>query len=146
MALKIQKQIKINASSQKVWDALFQDATYRQWTSVFMEGSFAETDWKKGSEVRFLTPNRDGMLGFIAENQPNQLMVIEYSGIVNKGVDDTQSEAASAVKGGQEIYRLSSDGSQTTLDIESDMSPEYYDEMEKAWDKALPIVKKLAEE
>ena len=43
--------IDINAPREKVWDVLWQDDSYRKWTSVFSEGSHAETDWKKGSKV-----------------------------------------------------------------------------------------------
>ena len=43
---KLQFSIEINAPKEKVWDTLWQDENYRKWTSVFMEGSFAESDWK----------------------------------------------------------------------------------------------------
>ena len=53
---KLQFSIEINAPKEKVWDTLWQDENYRKWTSVFIEGSFAESDWKEGGKIHFLTP------------------------------------------------------------------------------------------
>jgi hypothetical protein len=39
----------INAPKEKVWDALWKDASYRKWTAVFMDGSYAKSDWAEGS-------------------------------------------------------------------------------------------------
>ena len=48
MALKmIIKDIDINASKEKVWNVLFDDATYRIWAASFMPGSYAVTDRKE---------------------------------------------------------------------------------------------------
>lgn len=42
-------KIEINAPKEKVWDILWNDATYKQWTSVFCEGNYVVSDWKEGS-------------------------------------------------------------------------------------------------
>ena len=36
--------IGIAALRETVWEILLDDATYRQWTAVFAEGSYAEGD------------------------------------------------------------------------------------------------------
>ena len=60
--------VDINASKEKVWDALWEDASYRKWTSAFMEGSYAVTDnWKQGTKVLFLDPKGSGMVSMVAE-------------------------------------------------------------------------------
>jgi len=46
-------EIDINATKEKVWDILWNDATYTQWTSIFCEGSHAVSDWKEGSKILF---------------------------------------------------------------------------------------------
>jgi len=38
---KIQFSTEINAPKEKVWNVLWDDATYRKWVSVFSEGSKA---------------------------------------------------------------------------------------------------------
>ena len=54
-------KIEINAPKEKVWGVLWNEETYKQWTSIFCEGSYAESDWKEGSKIHFLSPNGDGM-------------------------------------------------------------------------------------
>ena len=44
-------KILIDAPPEKVWNVLWNDASYPQWTSAFAEGSKVETDWKEGSKV-----------------------------------------------------------------------------------------------
>src|SRR3989338_10838243 len=53
--------IQLNASPEKVWDVLWTENTYNQWTKGFNEGSHAVSDWKEGSEVLFLGDTDDGM-------------------------------------------------------------------------------------
>jgi hypothetical protein len=43
----------INAPRETVWNVLWNDATYRDWTSVFAEGSYAVSDWNEGSKIQF---------------------------------------------------------------------------------------------
>jgi len=54
--------INIEAPKEKVWNTLWNDQTYREWTSAFAEGSRAETDWKKGSRVLFTDGKGSGMV------------------------------------------------------------------------------------
>lgn len=58
-------ETRINASRKKVWDVLWNDDTYPKWTAAFMPGSYAESDWKEGSKILFLDPERNGMLSMI---------------------------------------------------------------------------------
>ena len=39
--------ININAPKEKVRKVLWDDSSYREWTSAFSEGSYAETDNRK---------------------------------------------------------------------------------------------------
>ena len=43
---KVLQSIEINASREQVWDAVVNDAKYREWTAEFHEGSYFEGDWK----------------------------------------------------------------------------------------------------
>ena len=47
--------ININAPKEKKWKTLWDDTTYRQWTRIFSEGSYAVSDWNEGSRVLFLS-------------------------------------------------------------------------------------------
>ncbi len=141
----IEKSIEINAPKERVWDVLVKDELNRQWYAEFMEGSHARTDWKQGSEVRFLDNDNNGIVGRIIENKPYESIVIEYDGEVRNGQDDLESEAAKAMKGTQEIYRLRSENGKTILDARAEMDDNYYEMMNEAWDRAAVKLKQLAE-
>src|SRR5437879_1722753 len=98
--------ITINAPREKVWSTLWDDATYREWTAAFAEGSWAKTDWKKGSKVLFLDGKNDGMVSTIADNKPNEFMSIKHLGIVKNGVEDTGSAESKEWSGALENYTL----------------------------------------
>ena len=69
----------IAAPRELVWGTMLEDATYRNWTSAFQEGSYAVTDWKPGSKALFLAPDGTGMVSRIAEHRPNEFLSIRTS-------------------------------------------------------------------
>jgi uncharacterized protein YndB with AHSA1/START domain len=145
-ARKIKKSIELNATPQKVWAVLTEDANTRKWYSAFNEGSRAITTWEKGSKAVFTDEEgKGGIVGFIAENEPGKLLVIEYTANLVNGVEDYDSDTAKKFIGAREMYTLTEAGGKTRLDIELDMDNDFFDFMDGAWDKALEIFKALAE-
>ena len=136
----------IDAPAEKVWNILWNDETYRAWTSVFSEGSYAETDWKKGSKVLFLDGTGQGMVSRIADNIPNQYLSIQHLGTVKDGKEDLDSEETQKWAGGFENYTLKSDNGRTELIVDIDIIDEYKDYFLKTWPKAMDRIKELAEQ
>jgi uncharacterized protein YndB with AHSA1/START domain len=136
-------KITINASRQKVWDILWGDDTYPKWTSVFSEGSKAETDWKEGSKILFLDGKGSGMVSKIETNKTPEYMSFKHLGEVKAGVED--------VSGGQdwygslENYSLKEANGKTELEVEMDIVDEYKDYLMDKFPQALQQVKELAE-
>jgi len=141
----IEKSIEINASKEKVWNVLVLDQYNLQWYHAFSEGTHAETDWKVGSKTVFTDHSNDGMIGRVIENKPGESLVIEYEGVIMKGVEDYDSDVAQKVKGGRESYILTHSNGTTSLYISCDMDPEYFDMMSGQWDIALEKIKELSE-
>ena len=136
----------INAPKEKVWKVLWDDSTYRQWTSAFCEGSYAETDnWKEGSKVLFLSPGGSGMVSTVAANRANEFMSFKHLGEVKDGVEDTTSEKVKEWAGSLENYTLNETGGVTDLVIEMDMTDEFKDMFMAIWPNALQQVKQLSE-
>lgn len=133
-------KITIEAPAERVWEVLWNDKYYRRWTSVFMEGSYAETDWKEGSKVLFLGPDGDGMVSTIVSKKTNEKMIFKHLGTINKGVEDLDNEWSGAI----ESYNLESNGS-TKLTVEMDSTEKFYDYFKKTWPVALDSIKELAE-
>lgn len=136
----------ITASPEKVWNILWTDASYRKWTSAFMEGSYAVTDWKEGSKVLFLDGKGMGMVSRIAVNRPNEYMSIEHLGEVKDGVEDTTSDRVKAWAGAHENYTLKKNNDQTELTIDMDITEEFKEMFAQIWPKALANVKQLSEQ
>ena len=137
--------ISINASREKIWDVLWSDGSYRKWTSVFAEGSRAETDWKKGSKVLFLDGKGEGMVSKIVENIPNEYLSIEHLGEIKNGIEDTTSEKVKQWAGAMENYTLKEIKGKTELNVDMDIAEEYKDYFLTTWPKALEKIKELAE-
>ena len=135
----------IAAPSELVWRTMLEDATYRNWTSAFQEGSYTVTDWKPGSKALFLAPDGTGMVSRIAEHRPNEFLSIEHLGVVKNGVEDTTSAEVKEWAGARENYLLRDDGDRVTLTIEMDTADSYRQYFEDTWPKALSALKDLSE-
>ena len=138
-------KIAIDAPREKVWNVLWGKNSYPAWTSVFMEGSHVETDWKKGSKALFLDGKNQGMVSTIAENKPNEYMSIKHLGIVKDGVEDLDSEKTKEWAGALENYTLKTVNGKTELIVDMEVTDEFKDYFETTWPKALDKVKELAE-
>ena len=143
---KINFSTRINAPREKVWKVLWNDDSYRRWTSVFAEGSYAETDnWKEGSKVLFLSPGGDGMVSKVASNKENAFMSFEHLGVVKNGVEDTESESVKGWAGARENYTLTEENGKTKLAVDLESTDEFKDYFIKTFPVALEKVKELAE-
>lgn len=139
--------IEINASKEKVWSALWDDANYRNWTSVFSEGSYAVSDWKEGSEIRFLTPTNDGMLSVITKKNPYQIMSFKHLADIRDGKVQPANKAKEEEDwtGAMETYTLEEANGVTKLSVALDGVEKYIDYFQKTFPKALDKVKTIAE-
>jgi hypothetical protein len=137
--------VKINAPKEKVWEVLWNDATYRQWTSAFSEGSYAVSDWKEGSKVLFMGPDGGGMFSRIAKLEPNAYMSFEHLGELKDGKEQPANEKTKEWAGAHENYRLTESDGVTDLTVEMDIAEEYQEYFTGVFPKALEKVKEIAE-
>lgn len=142
---KLDYEILIDAPREVVWQTLWDDTTYRQWTSAFNENSYAETDWKEGSKVLFLDGSGSGMVARIAKNVPNEYMSIEHLGMIENNVEDLDSEKVKSWAGAHENYLLKTVDSKTKLAIELDVAETSENMMNEMWPKALQRLKEISE-
>ncbi len=142
-------KITINATKEKVWQTLWDDVTYREWTAAFTEGSWAKTDhFKKGSKVLFLDAKNDGMISIVSENRPNEYMSFEHIGEVKKGVEDLESAKKQGWAGAHENYSLKTVPGGTEVLIEMDVdekATEMVNYFMATWPKALDKLKEVSE-
>jgi hypothetical protein len=132
---------KINAPKEKVWDTLWNDSTYRQWTAAFMEGSYAESDWKEGSKILFLTPKGDGMFSIIEKKIPNNQMTFKHLGELKNGIEEPKDWGDA-----RESYQLKEKNGVTELDVQLDSIGEFEQYFNDTFPQALNVLKRIAEQ
>ena len=129
-----------------MWEILWDLDSYRAWTTVFTEGSYAKTDkWKEGSKVLFLNHKGSGIVSIVTANKPNEFMSFKHLGMVKDGVEDTSSDAVMAWAGATENYTLTEENGTTKLFVEMDSTDDFKDYFLKKWPVALEKIKALSE-
>ena len=140
-----QFKASINAPREKVWQVLWGDDTYPQWTAAFAEGSRVETDWKVGSRALFLDGQGQGMVSMIAENTPNEVMSFRHLGFWKDGVEELEEARKKGWSGAIENYTLKTVNGKTELTVDQDITEDYADYFLEAWPKAIERLKALSE-
>ncbi len=136
---------KIKAPKEEVWKTMLEDETYRKWTSAFTEGSHFEGSWQEGSKIRFLDLGGNGMVSVIAENRPLEFISIKHIGIIQEGIENTESEEAQKWAPAFENYSFAENNGKTTLSVDMDIEEEHKEMFDKMWPNALQKLKKLCE-
>jgi hypothetical protein len=144
MSLKpINKQITINATTDKVWLVLLSKETYLEWANVFQEGTdYLDTDnFKQGSKVIFGDGIGNGMVALVTINELNHKIQFTFTGEIKDGVESSMGE----MDGATETYTLTQVGDGVLLEVETSMGDQWFEMMDAAWDKAMVIIKDLSE-
>lgn len=142
----LQFKVNIQAPKEKVWDALWSDATYRQWTAVFQEGSHAVSDWEEGSKIHFLSPGGNGMYGVIDKKILHEQMIFKHLGVIKDGEEQLADPQAEDWGDGLERYYLTENDGVTELRAEMNAAEAYIAYFESTFPKALEAVKRIAEQ
>lgn len=136
----------IDAPRRTVWHTMLDLEPYERWTAAFAEGSTYEGSWDQGERIRFLDPQRNGMVAVIDENRSYEHVSIKHLGLLNNGVEDTESEAVRQWAPAYERYSFADAGANATrLSVDMDCVPEYEAFMLEAWPNALARLKALCE-
>ena len=140
---KMQFQVEIQAPKQKVWDALWQDETFREWAGVIDTGTYMKGELKEGNEIEFISAeNGYGVTSLVAKLIPGEFVTLKHQADTqNHGTGERKDEWT----GGEESYSLTEKEGVTTLTFISDVPLELEEYFEINYPKALDRVKELAE-
>ncbi|MFY1045734.1 SRPBCC domain-containing protein [Chryseobacterium sp. GP-SGM7] len=136
----LQFEIEINAAPEKVWSVLWDEFSYRQWTSAFIEGSYYMGTLEEGSKIQFLDPQNNGMYSEVVKNIPNKEMVFLHLGEIYNGIE-TPMDWGDAT----ESYILEGDDESTKLILKINSNEEYKSFFEEKVPQAIQNVKNLSE-
>ncbi|WP_379962924.1 SRPBCC domain-containing protein [Epilithonimonas sp. UC225_85] len=143
---KLKYQTEINASAEKVWDVLWNENTYTQWTHFFSPGSVMQTDWEVGGKTLFTDASRkNGMVSTIERIEEPKHLIFKHLGEIHDGVEDVTSDKVKSWNGSLEAYYLEENDGKTTLKIEIDSDENFKDMFDNGFQKGLEIIKKLSE-
>lgn len=67
--IEIHLERDFNVSPELLWELVVDPDHYSFWIGAFSEGAYFDGDWTKGSNIRFLGDNENGMLSEIVESQ-----------------------------------------------------------------------------
>ena len=133
--------MQIQAPREKVWSSLWDDANYREWTSVFTAGSYAKSAWQQGSRIDFLNPSGSGIWAIIDTLIPGTQMTFKHQGEIREGKDVDGGEW----KGALESYFLSDEAGGTLLHCELQTTSDFQKYFNDTFPKAIEAVKHIAE-
>ncbi len=137
--------IEVPAAKETVWKILLDKESFKEWTSVFHPDSYMEGNWEEGTEVRFLTPEGDGMISHVTIHKPQEIITMKHEAVISDGKRDTEGEEARRWIGLTETYKVARKGEATQVTIESEISDKYAEWFEQKWIEALDKIRALAE-
>jgi uncharacterized protein YndB with AHSA1/START domain len=137
--------VHIAAPREIVWNTLWNEDSYRKWTSIFRDGTYAISDWKEGSKILFMTPSGEGINSVITRKIPNERMSFRHMGMIRDENGKFSTEEANEVSGSLENYFLHEEEGITELKVEIDAPDESVKYFESTFPLALRKIKELAE-
>ena len=137
----------IKADPDKIWEVLWNDRTYREWTSAFSPDShYAMPDGLvEGGRVHFIDGSGSGMYSRIAKLEPSRKLTFEHLGTIKDGSEQPEDEETRKWKGAKENYVIAPNGDGCELKVEVDVVDDHVGSFEGMFPKALQKVKQLAE-
>ena len=140
---RLQFSIDIKADKEKIWNALWDDIHYRDWSGVFNEGSHYVVDnWKEGSKIMFLASDQSGIYSIIEKHVPNRTIQFKHIGNVVNGKEQHIVDEAIEWSGATETYSLKEGSGFFTLLVEIDVLDEHVEFMSTKLPIALEKIKK----
>jgi uncharacterized protein YndB with AHSA1/START domain len=142
-------EVKINANHYKVYETMFDDRKYSEWTSVFNPSSHFIGSWEKGSKILFLGTDSDGstggMVSRILENIPGNFVSIEHYGIVQDGMEVNCGPKVDQWAGALENYTFTEVNGATLLKVDLVVHKDFKSYFAETWPEALQKLKEICE-
>ena len=144
--IKLFFEKKINAPIKKVWDVMWDENSYKDWTKHFSPGSQMKSDWKVGGKTLFLdAEGKNGRVATIKSLSKPHDVVFQHLCIYKNGKEILESEKVNDFAGSEEAYFLSEENGVTTLKSSLDTLPAYEEMMKSSFEKGFEEIKAMAE-
>lgn len=137
--------IEINASKEKVWEALWDKEKYSIWTTPFCEGSYYTGELEPDGDIQFLAPDGSGMYSSIMYLKENEKIIFSHIGNVKDGEEQPIDEETQKWTGSLEMYTLTEKDGVTTVLAEVDINEKHKQYMSEKFPLALAELKRISE-
>ena len=138
----MQFSIQIEAPSEKVWQTLWEDKTFRDWGSIIDDGQYMVGELAEGNEVQFISSEGLGVTSFVEKLIPHEYIAFKQ---VADTMDSGKQEREKEWTGGKESFELAATNGITNLTVNIDIPPGLEEIFQDRFPKALERVKILAE-
>ena len=134
------KSIEINAPVSKVWEAITDPVSIRNWAAAFGHGTHADSEWKAGSIIEWKDMGGNvGAKGIITRMDECEQLKVDF-------FDDFKLSNPEDLGEYSEIYDLSGDDERTTLKVTiGPIEERYVKSFDTMWDRAMINIKNLCE-
>jgi len=136
--------IEIDASKDRVWETLWEEATFRDWSGIIDEGTYMKGEMKEGSEVEFISSvSGYGVTSIVEKLQPEEFVSFRHRADTKETGQQTREKEWT---GGVESYHLAENNGKITLTVKTDVPKEQEALFNERFPKALMRIKALAEQ
>ena len=143
----VMHSVIINAPAEKIWDVLWNEDSYKEWTQFFSPGSNYKSDWKVGGKTYFLDASgKNGSIATIDRMDKPNMVIFKHIGELHNGKAINNTRKVIDWLGSFEKYFIMSFDGYCKLQGESITSPEYADHIKEGFVKGFAKVKELAEQ
>jgi len=141
--IELQFSIKIDASNERVWATLWEDAAFRDWANIIDEGTYIKGVMKEGNEIEFISSvNGYGVTSLIDRLIPDEFVLFRHRADTK---ESGQQEREKEWTGGTESYSLAEKDGVTALIVTADIPDELEEIFNDRLPRALDRIKVLAE-
>jgi uncharacterized protein YndB with AHSA1/START domain len=142
----LQYRIDIDVDREVVWAAMTDPDSYKEWASAFSANSQFVGEWKQGSFIDFIDPDRGGTRALLEEVRPLERIHARHVATISAdGRLDTESDVAKKWIGSLESYTLTETSRGTVLVVDIFSHEDFVEMLNDGWAKALPLLKSLCE-
>lgn len=142
---KLVYKVDIHAPKETVWEKLWGQESYRDWTSVFDSGSHYKGELRQGERVHLLSGSGEGMYSDVVYVKENEQLIFSHIGSLENGQELPVDEDTARWSGSLENYILTAIPGGTRVRAEVDCTPEYIEHMNEKFPQALQRLKEISE-
>ncbi|WP_306353035.1 SRPBCC family protein [Flavobacterium sp. '19STA2R22 D10 B1'] len=133
----------INASRERVWEILW--GNYSAWNAHSSERLRLESDFKRGSKLKYISNTNNGVVATIEEIIPNEYISLRDLGDIKDGEEIVYIMRTDDID--LQNFKLTTVDGATLLEVDmvNVTNPSIQAKLKQYWDTALQNVKNLSE-